>query len=160
VDSFSLPIGLFDLLCTPSTHALKRLRYTSLGHFPFTTQYGVSPFPCTATILTYHVRDSGMVSNLALEIPHLIRQMGSFEEPMSKQWAMPISTPYSPGLKCSEYSPHYFISQVMTWISVAAAPANRRLEPELEPAPIRAKPSCIWSSRHFSRLPLSRLTAC
>ncbi len=43
--------------------------------------------------------------------------------------------------------------------SVAAAPANCRLEPELEPAPIRAEPSRIWSSRHFSRLPLSRLTA-
>src|SRR6266581_7883589 len=41
--------------------------------------------------------------------------------------------------------------------SVAAAPANRRLEPEPEPAPIRAEPSPIWSSRHFSQLPLSRL---
>ncbi len=64
-----------------------------------------------------------MVSNLALEIPHLIRQMGSFEEPMSKQWAMPISTPYSPGLKCSEYSPHHFISRVMTRICCGFADA-------------------------------------
>jgi len=42
--------------------------------------------------------------------------------------------------------------------SVAAAPANCRLEPEPELAPIRAEPSRIWSSRHFSRLPLSRLS--
>src|SRR6266581_2082337 len=42
-------------------------------------------------------------------------------------------------------------------ISVAAAPANCRLEPEPEPAPIRAEPSRIWSSRHFSRLSGSRL---
>ena len=41
--------------------------------------------------------------------------------------------------------------------SVAAAPANRQLEPEPEPAPIQAEPSHIWSSHHFSRLPLSRL---
>src|SRR5260221_13197094 len=43
--------------------------------------------------------------------------------------------------------------------SVAAAPANFRLKPEPEPAPIRAEPSRIWSSRHFSRLPLTQLTA-
>ena len=33
--------------------------------------------------------------------------------------------------------------------SVAAAPANCWLKPEPEPAPIRAEPSRIWSSRHF-----------
>ena len=44
--------------------------------------------------------------------------------------------------------------------SVAVALANCRLEPELELAPIRAKLGCIWSSHHFSWLPLSQLTAC
>jgi len=44
--------------------------------------------------------------------------------------------------------------------SVAVAPANCWLKPEPEPAPIQAEPSRIWSSHHFSWLPLSQLTAC
>ena len=44
--------------------------------------------------------------------------------------------------------------------SVAAAPAKSRLKPEPQSAPIQAEPSHRWSSRHFSRLPLSQLTAC
>jgi len=71
----------------------------------------------------YHVRHSGMVSTFAPEVPHLIRQTGSFEEPVSKQWAIPISTPYTPNSKCSKSSSHRFISQVMTRISWGFADA-------------------------------------
>ena len=42
--------------------------------------------------------------------------------------------------------------------SVAAAPANCRLEPEPEPATMLAEPSRRLLSCHFSRLPLSWLT--
>ena len=49
------------------------------------------------------------------------------------------------------------LTQAMGAISVAVAPANCWLEPEPELAPIQAEPSCIWSSHHFSRLPLSWL---
>jgi len=38
--------------------------------------------------------------------------------------------------------------------SVVVAPANHQLELEPELAPIRAKPSPIWLSCHFSQLPL------
>lgn len=72
---------------------------------------------------TYHVRNSGVVSNWVRKFPHLILQTGSFEEPVSKQWAMPISRPYYPNLKCSQYSSHQFISEVMTRISHGFADA-------------------------------------
>jgi len=54
---------------------------------------------------------ANIVPTLAPQILHLIRQTGSFEEPVSKQWAIPISPPYSPDSTFS--SAHYFISRVM-----------------------------------------------
>jgi len=64
---------------------------------------------------------SRIVPTLAPEIPHLIQQIGSFEEPVSKQWAIPISTPYSPDSTCS--SSHYFISRVMVRVTQGLADA-------------------------------------
>jgi len=69
----------------------------------------------------YHVWRSGIVPTLAPEIPHLIQQTGSFEQPVSKQWAIPISTPYSPDSTCS--SSHYFISRVMARVTQGLADA-------------------------------------
>jgi len=68
-----------------------------------------------------HVWRSDVVSTLAPEIPHLIRQTRSFEEPVFKQWAIPISTPYSSDSTCS--SSHYFISRVMVRVSQGFADA-------------------------------------
>ena len=69
----------------------------------------------------YHVWRSHIMPTFALEIPYLIQQTGSFEGPESKQWAIPISTPYSPDSTCS-WS-HYFISRVMARVSQGFADA-------------------------------------
>lgn len=114
-------IGLFGHPCTPGTRALGSMRHTSLEQFPFTTQYRTSPFPCTTNVLMSHVGRSDVVLTLAPEIPHLIRQTCSFEEPVSKQWAIPTSTPYSSDSTCS--SSHYFISRVMVRVSQGFADA-------------------------------------
>jgi hypothetical protein len=68
-----------------------------------------------------------MVSTLSPHITHLIRQIGSFEEPVSKQWAMPISMPistlYSPNFNTFHYVSHQIISKAMTRISCSFADA-------------------------------------
>jgi hypothetical protein len=72
-------------------------------------------------MLMSHLWRSDVVPTLAPEIPHLIRQTRSFEEPVSRQWAIPISMPYSPDSTCS--SSHYFISRVMVRVSQGLADA-------------------------------------
>lgn len=61
------------------------------------------------------------MSTLAPQIPHLIRQTGSFEDPVSRQWAIPISTPYA-----ADSTPSvalHFISRVMGRITRGYADA-------------------------------------
>jgi len=72
-------------------------------------------------MLIYRLSRRNIVPTLAPQIVHLIRQTGSFEEPTSKQWAIPTSPPYSPDSTFS--SAHHFISQVMGRITHGYADA-------------------------------------
>ena len=65
----------------------------------------------------YRCRD--IVPSLAPQILRLIRQSASFEEPVSKQWAIPISTPYTPDTPPSVA----FVSRVMGRITQGYADA-------------------------------------
>lgn len=68
-----------------------------------------------------HLSRRNIVPILAPQILHLARQTGSFEEPVSKQWAIPISSPYSSN---SAFSlSHHFISFVMGRITRGYADA-------------------------------------
>jgi SAM-dependent methyltransferase len=55
-----------------------------------------SSHPRSCTVLKHRFRHRDMVPSLAPQILRLIRQTTSYEEPVSKQWAIPISTPYTP----------------------------------------------------------------
>lgn len=100
------------------------MRRTSLELFHFTMQHRASTFPLSPFLdaaLMYRLWGRVIVPSLAPQILHVIGQSGAFEEPVSKQWAIPISTPYSPDSTFS--SALYFISQVMGWITQGYADA-------------------------------------
>jgi hypothetical protein len=67
----------------------------------------------------HHIRHRDIVPNLAPQILRLIRQTAPFEEPVSKQWAIPISTPYTPDISPSVA----FVSRVMGRITRGYADA-------------------------------------
>ena len=67
----------------------------------------------------YCFRRRDIVPSLAPQIRHLIRQTASFEEPVSKQWAIPISAPYTPDTPPSVA----FVSRVMRRIMQGYADA-------------------------------------
>lgn len=60
-----------------------------------------------------------IVPSLAPQILHLVRQIAPFDEPVSKQWAVPISTPHA-----LDIAPSFaFVSQVMERITQGYADA-------------------------------------
>ena len=67
----------------------------------------------------HHIRHRDIVPSLAPQILRLIRQTAPFEEPVSKQWAIPISTPYTPDIPISVA----FVSGVMGRITQGYADA-------------------------------------
>lgn len=67
----------------------------------------------------HHIRHRDIVPSLAPQIPRLIRQTAPFEEPVSKQWAIPISTSYTPDIPPSVA----FVSRVMGRITQGYADA-------------------------------------
>jgi hypothetical protein len=72
-------------------------------------------------MLMYRISCRNIVPTLAPQVVHLVRQTGSFEQPVSKQWAIPISSPYSSN---SAFSlAHHFISFVMGRITHGYADA-------------------------------------
>ena len=70
-------------------------------------------------MLMHYIRHRDIVPSLEPQIFHLIRQTVPFEEPVSKQWALPISTLYTPGLPLSVA----FVSGVMRPITKGYADA-------------------------------------
>jgi hypothetical protein len=66
-----------------------------------------------------HIRHRDIVPSLAPQILRLIRQTAPFEEPVSRQWAIPISTPYTPDIPPSVA----FVSRVMRRITQGYADA-------------------------------------
>ena len=70
-------------------------------------------------VLMHRFRRRDIVPSLAPQIRHLIRQTASFEEPVSKQWAIPISAPYTPDTSPSVA----FVSRVMGRITQGYADA-------------------------------------
>lgn len=66
-----------------------------------------------------HIRHRDIVPSLAPQILRLIRQTAPFEEPVSRQWAIPISTPYAPDISPSVA----FVSRVMRRITQGYADA-------------------------------------
>lgn len=69
--------------------------------------------------VSFYKTASDIVPSLAPQILRLIRQTVSFEEPVSKQWAVPISTPYTPDIPPSVA----FVSRVMGRITQGYADA-------------------------------------
>lgn len=67
----------------------------------------------------HHIRHRDIVPSLAPQILRLIRQTAPFEEPVSKQRAIPISTPYTPDIPPSVA----FVSRVMGRITQGYADA-------------------------------------
>ena len=67
----------------------------------------------------HRFRRRDIVPSLAPQILRLIRQTASFEEPVSKQWAIPVSAPYTPGTSPSVA----FVSRVMGRIAQGYADA-------------------------------------
>lgn len=119
-------IGVLNLLYIVSTHRLRSPRRIFPGQFPFSMQHRasallLSPCPDHASMLMYRISCRNIVPTFAPQVLHLVRQTGSFEEPVSKQWAIPISSPYSPN---SAFSlAHHFISFVMGRITHGYADA-------------------------------------
>jgi len=69
--------------------------------------------------VSFYKAASDIVPSLAPLIPRLIRQTGSFEGPVPKQWAIPISIPYAPDIPPSVA----FVSCVMGRITQGYADA-------------------------------------
>ncbi|KAH9993441.1 S-adenosyl-L-methionine-dependent methyltransferase [Russula vinacea] len=69
--------------------------------------------------VSFYKAASDIVPSLAPQILRLIRQTASFEEPASKQWAIPISTPHTPDTPLSVA----FVSRVMGRITQGYADA-------------------------------------
>jgi len=67
----------------------------------------------------HHIRHRDIVPSLAPQILRLIRQTASFEEPVPKQWTIPISTPYTPDIPSSVA----FVGRVMGRITQGYADA-------------------------------------
>ena len=67
----------------------------------------------------HRFRHREIVPSLAPQIRRLIRETASFEEPVSKQWAIPISAPYTPDTPPSVA----FVSRVMGRITQGYADA-------------------------------------
>lgn len=67
----------------------------------------------------HYIRLRDIVPSLAPQILRLIRQTSPFEEPVSKQWAIPISSPYTPDIPPSVK----FVSRVMGRITQGYAGA-------------------------------------
>jgi hypothetical protein len=99
--------------------------HTSLRQSLFIKQHRASAFfdlafPAGSCIMLMHrFRRRDIVPSLAPQIRHLIRQTASFEEPVSKQWAIPISAPYTPDTSPSVA----FVSRVMGRITQGYADA-------------------------------------
>ncbi len=70
-------------------------------------------------MLMHRIRCRDIVPSLAPQIVRRIREATSFEEPVSKQWAIPISTPYTPDIPPSVA----FVSWVMGRITQGYADA-------------------------------------
>ena len=75
--------------------------------------------PCSCTVLICRIRHRDIVPSLAPQIVRLIRQTTPFEAPVSKQWAIPISTHYTPDIPPSVA----FVSRVMGRITQGYADA-------------------------------------
>ncbi|KAI9448738.1 S-adenosyl-L-methionine-dependent methyltransferase [Russula earlei] len=71
--------------------------------------------------VSFYSAASGIVPTLAPQILHLIGQTASFEELVSRHWAIPISTPYSPDVAPSHSLD--FVSWVMGRITQGYADA-------------------------------------